>query len=117
MIREVYTYRWSNCLDDKVMATSRFITGFRMELTVSFLLRGGNLSPEKMRLNIDNKYVGFEVLTAVVTNISNFWDITTCSPYMNSFIHELHGAIYQKMAIFIDNITFIPQDCTFLRNL
>jgi hypothetical protein len=55
--REVYTYRRSKCLDDRVVATSSSFLGFRMELTVSFLRRGGNLSSRKMRLNID--YIKF----------------------------------------------------------
>jgi hypothetical protein len=29
------------------------------------------------------KFVGFEVLTAVVLKIAIFWDRAPCSPYMN----------------------------------
>jgi hypothetical protein len=44
------------------------------------------------------RYVGSEVLTAVVVKRSISWDITPCSPLK---VNRLHGVISQETEIFI----------------
>jgi hypothetical protein len=41
-------------------------------------------------------HVGFEVLTAVVTNVEIFWDIAPCSPYVNRSFGGTHRRSLQS---------------------
>lgn len=43
-------------------------------------------------------YIGFDLLTAVVMNVSMFWDIVPCGPYVNRyFTYKLdYKALYSK---------------------
>jgi hypothetical protein len=65
------------------------------------------------------KCVGFEVLTAVVTKSTIYWNITPCSP-LN--VKGLHGVISQKTELFMikgDHILYSRAknlDCNFVKD-
>jgi hypothetical protein len=40
----------------------------------------GLTKSNKLRVYKETRYLGFEILTAVVMKITIFWDITLCSP-------------------------------------
>jgi hypothetical protein len=57
---------------------------------------------------------GFEVLTAVVTKSSIFWNITPCSPRRRLVppkrplaLNELHGVVLQKISLFNTRVDFV----------
>jgi hypothetical protein len=78
-------------------------------------------------------YIGFEVLTAVVMNITIFWDITACGPlrvnrrFGTAYRLHLHGRKISRAAVlatcfhagFLLDIFFDPEDGgdMFLRNV
>jgi hypothetical protein len=52
-----------------------------------------------------NPPIGFEVLTAVVmkVKITIYWNIAPCIPPKRRCIYRLHGAVAQKMVVFLFN--------------
>jgi hypothetical protein len=57
---------------------------------------------------IEAEYVGSEVLTAMFTKRSIFWDITPCSPLK---VNRLHGVISQKILLLKQRLSGVSEEC------
>jgi hypothetical protein len=60
-------------------------------------------------LNKHKRYVGFEVLTAVVINVAIYWDIAPCSLYVNQHFGITYHLATCYMLVVSCSADFLPR--------